>query len=95
MFDMLGATFGATLAGCLSLAAATGAAVYFFMRRKHDAQLQEQQQRTISFRQMQTIVTEELRNVHELITVRKNFTADISFSDDKKILLLNVRMPVR
>ena len=93
MFDMLGATFGATLAGCLSLAAATGAAVYFFMQRKHDAQLREQQQRTISFRQMQTIVTEELRNVHELITVRKNFTADISFSDDKKIPWLNVRMP--
>ncbi len=88
MFDMMGATFGATLASCLALAAATGAAVYFFMQRKRD-----EQQRTISFQQMQTIVTDELRNVHELVTVRKNFTADISFADDKKIPLLNVHMP--
>lgn len=95
MFEMLGATFGATLAGCLALAGTAGAAVYFFMRRKHEAELlkREEERRAISFQQMQTIVTEELRNVRELITVRKNFTSDISFADDKKIPWLNVHMP--
>ena len=81
---MLGATFGATLAGCLALAGATGAAVYFFMKRKLDEQKQVEEQRTISFQQMQTIVTNEIKNVYELVTVRENFTADISFADDKK-----------
>ncbi|MBQ3725702.1 MAG: DUF4230 domain-containing protein [Selenomonadaceae bacterium] len=85
MFDMLGATFGATLAGCLALAGATGAAVYFFMKRKLDEQKQIEEQRTVSFQQMQTIVTNEIKNVYELVTVRENFTADISFADDKKI----------
>lgn len=84
LFDMLGATFGATLAGCLALAGATGAAVYFFMKRKLDEQKQIEEQRTISFQQMQTIVTNEIKNVYELVTVRENFTADISFADDKK-----------
>jgi len=88
LLDMLGATFGATLAGCLALVGATGAAVYFFMRRKHN-----EQQRTISFQQMQTIVTDEIKNVHELITVRKNFKSIISFNDDKKIPLIEVHMP--
>ena len=83
LFDMLGATFGATLAGCLALAGATGAAVYFFMKRKLDEQKQIEKQRTISFQQMQTIVTNEIKNVYELVTVRENFTADISFADDK------------
>ena len=95
MFEMFGATFGATLAGCLVLVGAAGTAVYFFMRRKHDAQLHEQkeEQRLISFEQMQTIITDEIKNVRELITVRKNFTAEISFADDKKIPLLKVHMP--
>ena len=95
MFEAMGATFGATLAGCLVLVGAAGTAVYFFMRRKHDAQLQEQREerRLISLEQMQTIITDEIKNVRELITVRKNFTATISFADEKKIPLLKVRMP--
>ncbi|MBR0261742.1 MAG: DUF4230 domain-containing protein [Selenomonadaceae bacterium] len=95
MFEMMGATFGATLAGCLALVGATGAAVYFFMRRKHDEERheQEKEQQKISFQQMQTIVSEEIKNVHELVTVRKKFTSVISFADDKKIPLFNVHMP--
>lgn len=95
MFDMLGATFGATLAGCLMLVGVSGAAVYFFMRRRHDEQIhkREEEQRKISFQQMQTIITGEIKNVRELITSRKNFTATISFEDDKKIPLLGVHMP--
>ena len=95
MFEMMGATFGATIAGCLALVGATGAAVYFFMRRKHDEERHEQEmdQQKISFRQMQTIVSEEIKNVHELITVRKKFMSVISFSDDKKIPLLKIHMP--
>ena len=95
MFDMLGATFGATLAGCLMLIGASGAAVYFFMRRKHDAEQHQQEieRQKISFEQMQTIISEEIRNVHELVTVRKTFTSVVSFADDKKIPLLGVHMP--
>ena len=100
MFEALGAMFGATLAGCLALVGATGAAVYFFMRRKHNEERQEDnrhnqedERQPISFQQMQTIVTNEIKNVHELITVRKNFTSVISFVDDKKIPLLKVHMP--
>ena len=100
LFEMLGATFGATLAGCLVLVGAAGAAVYFFMRRKHDAQNAEaalpaprEARRPISFEQLQTIITDEIKNVRELITVRKNFTATISFEDNKKIPYLGVRMP--
>ena len=72
MFEAMGATFGATLAGCLALVGAAGAAVYFFMRRKHDAQLHEQKEerRPISFEQMQTIIIGEIKNVRELVTVR-------------------------
>lgn len=95
MFDMLGATFGATFAGCLFLVGTAGAAMYFFMGRKHDEERhkQEEERRTISFQQMQTIITEEIKNVRELITVRKNFTSEISFADDKKIPFLEVHMP--
>ena len=95
MFDMIGATFGATIAGCLFLVGTAGAAVYFFMRHKHDEEKhqQEVEQQKISFQQMQTIISEEIKNVHELITVRKNFTSVVSFADDKKIPLIKVHMP--
>ena len=84
-----------TLAGCLILVGAVGAAVYFFMRRKHDAEQHQQEieRQKISFEQMQTIISEEIRNVHELVTVRKTFTSVVSFADDKKIPLLGVHMP--
>lgn len=88
MLDMLGATFGATLAGCLVLIGVTGGAVYLFMKGKRDKEIQ-----AMTYQQMQTIVSEEIRNVRELVTVRKNFTSIISFSDDKKIPFLNVHMP--
>ena len=80
-------TSAATLVGCLFLVIATGAAVYFFMKKNRA------EERANSFEQMQTIIFEEIKNVRELITVRKNFTSMISFSDDKKIPLLDVHMP--
>ena len=94
LFEALGATFGATLAGCLVLVGAAGSAVYFFMRRRHDEQIHKlEERRIISFEQMQTIITAEIKNVRELVTVRKNFTAIISFADDKKIPFLNMHLP--
>ncbi|MBQ7454540.1 MAG: hypothetical protein IJS69_05785, partial [Selenomonadaceae bacterium] len=62
MFDMLGATFGATLAGCLVLVGTTGAAVYFFMRRQRNESEQ--------FRQLQNIIYAEIRDVCEIALVR-------------------------
>ncbi|MBR4905097.1 MAG: DUF4230 domain-containing protein [Selenomonadaceae bacterium] len=81
-------SFGSTLAICVVLIAMTGLAVYLFMRRKKDAE-----STAMTFQQMQTIVSEEIRNVRELVTVRKNFTSVISFNDDKKIPFFNVHMP--
>ena len=81
----MGATFGATIAGCLALAAATGAAVYFFMKRKKGDE-------TNSIQQMQTILYEEMHRVRELVTIRKPLHGNISFEDDKKIFK-NVHMP--
>ena len=83
MFEMLGATFGATLAGCLALVGTTGAAVYFFMKSR----------RNDSFQQMQTIISEEMRSVRELVMVRDNFTSEVPFADDRKIPYFNVHMP--
>lgn len=85
MFDMLGATFGATLAGCLVLVGTTGAAVYFFMRRQRNESEQ--------FRQLQNIIYAEIRDVCEIALVRENFTSSVEIDDDKKIPLLNVHMP--
>lgn len=81
--------FGATLAVCIVLVMVTGVAVYLFMHRKKA----EETPKPISFQQMQTIISEEIKNVHELVTVRKNFTSVISFANDKKIPLINVHMP--
>ena len=88
MLNTLGATFGATLAICLVLIVVTGVAVWMFMRKK-----KVEESKSMTFQQMQTIVCEEIKNVRELVTVRKNFTSVISFSEDKKIPLLNVHMP--
>ena len=85
MFDMLGATFGATLAGCFALIATTGAAVYFFTRRRRDD--------SERFRQLQNIIYAEMQDVCELALVRENFTSSVAIDDDKKIPLLNVHMP--
>ena len=82
----MGATFGATIAGCLALAAATGAAVYFFMKRKKVDDSE-------SVRQMQTILYEEIHKVRELVTIRKPFTSEVPFNDDRKIFKTNVHMP--
>lgn len=84
-FEVMGATFGATIAGCLALAAATGAAVYFFTKRKKNDDSDIVQQ-------MQTILYEEIHRVRELVTIRKPFQGNISFEDDKKIFK-NVHMP--
>ncbi len=78
--------FGATLAGCLALIGATGSAVYFFMTRKSVGE-------PVSFEHLQTILTEEIWNVRELVTIRKKITAEIPLADDRKIPLLNVHMP--
>lgn len=81
----MGATFGATIAGCLALAAATGAAVYFFTKRKKtdDSDIVQQ---------MQTILYEEIHRVRELVTIRKPFPGNVTIDDDKKIFK-NVHMP--
>ena len=80
--------FGVTLAFCVVLIGMTGTAVYFHMKRK-----KKDEPKPLSFQQMQTIVSEEIKNVRELVTVRKNFTSVISFSDDKKIPFFKVHMP--
>lgn len=81
----MGASFGATLAGCLALVATTGAAVYFFMKRKRGDD-------SDPVRQIETIFYEEIHRTRELVTIRKPFTAHISFNDDRKIFK-NVHMP--
>ena len=88
-FETPGATFGATLAGCLALATASGEAVYFFMRNRRNNELQ-----AVSFQQIQTIVYEEIHKVREGVTIRKPFTAEISFNDDKKIPKTNIHLPL-
>lgn len=94
MNTLLAATSGATLVGCLFIVIATGAAVYFFMKKNcAEERANSAEERATSFQQMQTIIFEEIKNVRELVTIRKNFTSMISFSDDKKIPLLNVHMP--
>ena len=86
MFEAFGASLGLTIGGCLFLVATSGAAVYFFMKRKKDNE-------SDSLRQMQTILYEEIHKVRELVTIRKPFHGDISFNDDRKIPKINVHMP--
>ena len=86
MFEAFGASLGLTLGGCLFLVATSGAAVYFFMKRKKGDE-------SDSLRQMQTILYEEIRRVRELVTIRKPLLGDISFNDDRKIFNTNVHMP--
>lgn len=95
MFEALGFSFGATLAGCLVLVLVTGSAAYFLMRDKKASILENNGDTMgkVSFQQMQTIISEEMKNVCELVTVRKNFISTIDFAEDKKIPLLNVHMP--
>lgn len=107
MFEALGATFGATLAGCLALVGTTGAAVYFFLKRRHESERPAPRPRPtrqpilwtpppeeiITFEEFQTIVREEAHDVCELALVRKNFESVIPVEQDKKIPLLNVHMP--
>ena len=85
-FETLGATFGATLAGCLALIVTTGAAVYFFMKRKKVDD-------SDPIQQMQTILYEEIHRVRELVTIRKPFKREVPVNDDKKIPKTNVHMP--
>ena len=107
MFEALGATFGATLAGCLVLIGTTGAAIYFFLKRRHESERPAPRPRPtrqpilwtpppeeiITFAEFQTIVREEAHDVCELALVRKNFESVIPVEQDKKIPLLNVHMP--
>lgn len=84
MLESLGATFGATLAGCLFLVGTTSAAIYFFLTRNP---------KQSDFGQVQNIVYEEVKNVCELTLIRKNFTSHVSIDTDKKIPLINISMP--
>ena len=88
MFEMFGASFGATLAGCLTLVGTAGVAVFFFMKRKHDAE-----RRTTAFQQMQTTFFEEIKSVKELVTMRKPVYGTVPFSDDKKVPFLKLHVP--
>ena len=84
LFEALGASFGATLAGCLVLVGTTSAAIYFFLKRDS---------KQADFGQLQRIVYEEIKDVCELTLVRKKFTSHVSIDTDKKIPLINVSMP--
>lgn len=84
LFEALGATFGAALAGCLVLVGTTSAAIYFFLKRNS---------KQTDFGQLQSIVYEEVKDVCELTLVRKNFNSHVSIDTDKKIPLINVSMP--
>ena len=87
MFDALGATFGATMAGCLALVGVTGAAVYMF------TQWRKSVSERMTFEQLQSIVYEEVRDVCELALVRKEFKSVISVDVDKKIPFLDIHVP--
>lgn len=84
MLEALGATFGATLAGCLVLVGTTSAAIYFFLKRNS---------KQSDFKQVQSIIYEEVKNVCELTLIRKNFNSHVSIDTAKKIPLINVSMP--
>lgn len=84
MLEALGATFGATLAGCLVLVGTTSAAIYFFLKRNS---------KQSDFKQVQSIIYEEVKNVCELTLIRKNFNSHVSIDTAKKISLINVSMP--
>lgn len=86
MFEAFGASLGLTLGGCLFLVATSGAAVYFFMKRKKGDD-------SDSVRQIQTILYEEIHKVRELVTIRKPLHGDVSFNDDRKIFNKRVHMP--
>lgn len=95
MFEAFGASFGATLAGCLVLIGTTSAAVYFFMkRRKTDLEPQQNNNsEQMTFLQMQRLIYAEIRDICEIALVKENFSSDIPIDEDKKIPLLNVHMP--
>lgn len=82
MFEVFGATFGATIAGCIALVATSGAAVYFFVKRSKDP-----------VQQIQTVLYEEIHKVRELVTIRKPFHETVPFNDDRKIPKTNIHMP--
>ena len=87
-------TSATMLVSCLFIVIATGAAVYFFMKKNRaEERADTAEERALSFEQVHTIIFEEIRNVRELITVRKKFSSTISFKDDKKIPLIGVHMP--
>ena len=86
MFEAFGASLGLTIGGCLFLVATSGAAVYFFMKRKKGNE-------SDSLQQIQTILYEEILKVRELVTIRKPFSGDVSFNDDRKIPKTKVHMP--
>lgn len=54
---------------------------------------EESQKRENSFRQLQSIVLEEIKNVRELATFRKNFKSTIFFTEASQLPFLNVRIP--
>ena len=87
MFEALGATFGATLAGCLALVGTTGAAVYFFLRRRKTDSEQ------MNFEQLQSVIYEDIRDVCELALVRENFKSVVSVDVDKKLPFFGVHIP--
>ena len=87
MFELFGATFGSTLAQTLVLVGVTGASVYFFMKRKSNSS------QAVTFQQFQSIITQEILDVRELVTTREKFKSFIEIDDDKKIPFLDVHVP--
>ncbi len=76
LFEALGTSFGATLAGCLVLIETTRGDLFFSERDSKQA----------DFEQLQRIVYEEIKDVCELTIVRKNFNSHVSIDTDKKSL---------
>jgi len=87
LFEALGATFGATLAGCLVLIGTTGAAIYFFLKR------QKNRSEQMNFEQLQSVIYEDIRDVCELALVRENFKSVVSVDVDKKLPFFGVHIP--
>lgn len=87
MFDALGAAFGATMAGCLFLVGATGAAVYMFTQwRKSVAERK-------SFEEMRSVIYSEIRDICEVGLVKETFTSKVEIDTDKKIPFVDVHLP--
>lgn len=87
MFDALGATFGATMAGCLFLVGTTGAAVYMFTQWRKSVSERK------SFEEIRSVIYSEIRDICEVGLVRETFSSKVEIDTDKKIPFLDIHMP--